>query len=157
MNRKFCAVIAFTVFVSLILCACGSEPAVSADLNALYEKLSSAEGMNELVSVPAEKGLIFFGIDPADCVQEITAICTDSLLADELWLIEAKDEAAAQRIEALAKQRLAQKGEELKSYLPEQYKAVEMAKLERRGTYVILLVSPAVDRLSALVNDSFNQ
>lgn len=155
MSRKLCTVIAAAVLFCLALSGCGKAAPVSADLNALYEKLISEEGMSEMISVPGEKGLVFFGIEPSDCVQEITAICADSLLADEIWLIEAKDEVIAQRIEELAKSRLVQKGEELKSYLPEQYRIVEAAKLERRGTYIILLVSPKAERLMELADSTF--
>ena len=130
------------------LCACGQESAAAPDMQERFEALQKAEGAPGMLQVPAEKCVFLYGIAQEDCKQQVVAICEDSLRADEYWLIEAVDAAAADRIEALAQTRLAQKADELESYLPEQYEVVKQAKLLRRGNCVILLVSPQAETLA---------
>ena len=132
------------------LCACGQENAAAPDMQERFAAIQALDQTPEMLVVPPEKCALLFGIEQEDCAQQVVAICADSLLADECWLIEAVDRAAADRIETLAKTRLEQKASELKSYLPEQYEVVKQAKLLRQGTCVILLVSPQADKLAGL-------
>ncbi len=139
--------------LALLIClaACGETAPAAPDMGGLFRQMTALEGMPEMLEVPPEKAVNFYGIAPEDCVQELTAVCRDSLRADELWLIEAVDEAAAERIAALAQARLEQKGSELESYSPEQYAVVQSAELIRSGNCVVLIVSPMADELAELV------
>ena len=136
----------------LVLPGCGSGDVSTAvpDMAQLYARLSAAEGVPDMVQVPNDKAEYLLGIVPSDCKQELAALCQNSLRADEFWLIEAVDAAAADRIEALARDRLAQKEEELRDYAPEEAKVVRAAKLLRRGNCVYLLVSPEAEALARL-------
>ena len=131
------------------LCACGQE-AAAPDMQERFAAINATEGAPEMAIVPAERYEFLYGIAPEDCVQAIVAVCADSLRADEYWLIEAADSAAADRIEALARTRLEQKAAELESYLPEQFQVVQQAQLLRQGNCVILLVSPLAETLAGL-------
>ena len=133
------------------LAGCGKPAADAPDFQAVYESMTAVSDMPDMVVVPNDKGEFLFGIAPEDCKQEILAICRDSLLADELWLIEARDKEAADRIEALAQNRLQQKAAELENYLPEQYQVVQQAQLSREGNCVVLLVSPRAKELAKLL------
>ncbi len=139
----------------LLLTGCGKAAEqvtpVVADPVELYEQMTKLDGMPEMFTVPGDKAYLLLGIDPEDCVVEITAICNDSLQADELWLIQAKDRDAAARIAELAKKRMDQKALELKEYLPEQYEVVQKGVVLEKGDTVILIISPFVDELTKLV------
>lgn len=135
----------------LCLAGCGQPAAEAPDFQAVYDSMTAVADMPDMVVVPNDKGEFLFGIAPGDCRQEIVAICQDSLLADELWLIEATDKEAADRIEALAQNRLQQKAAELENYLPEQYQVVQQAQLSREGNCVVLLVSPLAKELAKLL------
>ena len=135
----------------LCLAGCGKPAAEAPDFQAVYDSMTALTDMPGMVVVPNDKGEFLFGIAPGDCKQEIVAICQDSLLADELWLIEATDQEAADRIEALARNRLQQKAAELENYLPEQYQVVQQAQLSREGNCVVLLVSPLAKELAKLL------
>lgn len=132
------------------LCACGEDSPAAPDMQERFEALQQVEGTPEMMVVPPERCDFLFGIVQEDCAQQVVAICQDSLRADEYWLIEAVDSAAADRIEALAKTRLEQKAAELESYLPEQFEVVQQAQLLRQGNCVILLVSPQAEALAKL-------
>ena len=133
------------------LAGCGKPAAEAPDFQAVYDSMTAVADMPDMVVVPNDKGEFLFGIAPGDCKQEIVAICQDSLLADELWLIEATDKEAADRIEALAQNRLQQKAAELENYLPEQYQVVQQAQLSREGNCVVLLISPLAKELAKLL------
>ena len=81
----------------LCLAGCGKPAAEAPDFQAVYDSMTALTDMPDMVVVPNDKGEFLFGIAPGDCKQEIVAICQDSLLADELWLIEATDQEAADR------------------------------------------------------------
>ena len=148
--KKITATIAILLLLAA-LTACGAAETKAADMSEVYSRMTAAEGMPEMLVVPAEKAVTFFGIAQEDCAQAVTAICQDSLRADELWLVEAVDDAAAGRIAELAQARLDQKSSELKSYAPEQYEIVQSAKLIRDGRCVVLIVSPMADKLAELL------
>ena len=135
----------------LCLTSCGKPAAEAPDFQAVYDSMTALTDMPDMVVVPNDKGEFLFGIAPGDCKQEIVAICQDSLLADELWLIEATDQEAADRIEALAQNRVQQKAAELENYLPGQYQVVQQAQLSREGNCVVLLVSPLAKELAKLL------
>lgn len=129
-----------------------TEPEGPADLQALYDTL--AEKMPEMIQMDETTMLNFCGIAAEDCTQVAAAICADGLRTDEVWLIEAVDEAALARLKTLAETRLEMKGEESITYSPEQYAVVQKAQLITNGLYLALIVSPDVDTLAQIVNDT---
>lgn len=142
----------FTAVLVLSLCACGAAETAAIDVQNLYADMTALEGMPEMLAVPADKALTLLGLSPEDCAQSVTAICADSLRADEIWLVEAVDDAAADRIAKLAQTRLDQKAQELKDYLPEQYQVVQNGTLIVKGRLVALLISPQAEKLESLFN-----
>ena len=146
--KKILALVLCILMLSLTACG-GKESPKSADLSALYDNLTAS--MPQMLPMDEETMLNFQGIEIADCVQAKVAICAEGLRADEIWLIEAKDEAALEKIQALAEARIQAKGEETVSYNPEQYAVVQEAEVFTVGNYLFLLVSPDADTLKAEV------
>lgn len=137
------------------LAACGGEEKpkenakpVEMAVADIYTRLTEVIAMPEMLVVGDGMIVDFCGIEESDRKSAVVAICADSLKTDEIWVIEAVDEAAAERIVALAKSRLKKKGEESITYSPEQYAVVEKAQLLQNGNHVILLVSPDVDAMA---------
>ena len=140
------------MLVSLAACG-GSGDAASLDVNEAYAKLTQAAALPEMLELDAGLMLDYCGIKEADVTAAKVLICADSLRTDEIWLVQAKDAAAADNIEKLAEKRLTKKGEESITYSPEQYAVVEKAELLRQGNFVALIVSPDV----APMADAFRQ
>jgi hypothetical protein len=69
--------------------------------------------------------------------------------SDEIWLIEAKDEAALENLRQLAETRIQSKLDETVSYAPDQYVVVEKAQLLTNGLYLALFISPDVDAMKS--------
>lgn len=149
--RKRIAWILLAVLL-LNLAACGGEKAKSVDLNAVYEGFQ--ETLPEMMVLDEDLMMNLLGIPAEDCAQVVTAVCADGLAADEVWLIEAKDAQALERLKALAQNRLEAKAEETENYLPDQYVVVKQAQVVTQGNYLALLVSPQVDALKAAFEDA---
>lgn len=148
MKRAFAFVLALAMVLTMT--ACGGEKAEapkSADLAALYESFTAT--LPEMILMDGDTRVNFFGIEDADCTQVVTAVCADGLRTDEVWLIEAKDQTALDKLKGLAEARMAAKADETVSYSPDQYKIVEKGVILTEGLYLALLVSPDVDTLKA--------
>ena len=141
--------------LALSAAACGAkaEEPVDLDLNAMYD--SFGPYLPEMF-FPDEATLMdFMGIDVADCVQYKVALCAEGMEADEIWLIEAKDDAALEKLQQRAKTRIEAKLDEAANYVPDQYAVIEKAELVVIGRYIALLVSPDVDTLKATFEAAF--
>lgn len=146
MKKLISLILAAALLLSLAACG-GAEAGKSVDLNALYE--SYGEYLSDMILPDEETMLNFLGIEAADCAQYVVAICGDGMRTDEVWLIEAKDDAALERLVELAETRIQAKADETISYAPDQYEVVQEAELLTSGRYLALLVSPDVDAMKA--------
>ena len=146
MKKLTCLVLAAVLLLSLAACG-AKEEEKTVDLNALYE--SYGQYLPDMFTPDAETMLNFLGIDTADCTQAVVAICGDGMRADEVWLLQAKDEAALERLTELARTRIVAKEDETISYAPDQYEVVVKAELLTSGKYLALLVSPEVEAMKA--------
>ena len=135
--KKFLSLI---LILALILSACGKSPEKGVDLQPVFNSLT--ENMPEMLVLDETIRLNLLGINSADCRQVITAICADSVRADEIWLIQAKDTAALEKLTALAKTRVESQAEVCESYSPDQYAIVKEAELVTSGLYLALLIGP---------------
>ena len=146
--------IALTLILVLSLAACGgseSASSVKLDVAQVYEKLTQTATLPEMLELDESLMLDYCGIKAEDVKAAKVAICADSLRTDEIWVIDAKDAAAAKTIADLAQKRLTKKGEESITYSPEQYAVVEKAELIQTGNSLVLIVSPDVELLAAAV------
>ena len=150
MKRVLCLVLSLVMLLSLA--ACGGEAAKKVDLKALYDSCTAS--MTEMMPVEGTMRLDFMGIAEEDCAQVYTAFAQDGLLTDEIWLIEARDQQAMERLQKLAQSRLDAKAEETVTYSPEQYAVVEKGQIIREGLYLALLVSPNVEELQKQVTEA---
>ena len=139
------------IVMLLALTACGGKNAKQVNMDELYQQL--LETMPDMILIEdADMRLNLMGIRSEDCAQVVTAVCADGLRTDEVWLIEAKDAAALERIAEMAENHLFAKGEESITYSPEQYAVVQNAVTVTEGLYFAMLVSPDVDALKAVVD-----
>ena len=148
------------------LCACGAKEGpnhnttttetpsdVTVNLKDLYDECATK--MPEMIALDSEMMLNFCGINEADCKEVYVSICADSLRADEIWLIEAKDADALNRISQLASARLTAKEDESITYSPEQYAIVQKAEIITFGNYFALVVSPDVSTIKNIIVNAY--
>lgn len=125
----------------------GSTPVVL-DVQAVYEKMTNAAQLPEMLELDADQLLDFYGIKAEHVKKAVVVVCKNSLRVDEIWVIEAADSAAAQEVEKKAKDRIAYRDEETVSYSPEQNAVVKKAQILQQGNYIALIVSPDVEALA---------
>ena len=113
----------------------------------MYE--SYAAYLPEMFCPDADTMINFLGISTEDCKQYQIAICAEGMRADEVWLIEARDQTSLDKLRQLAQTRIEAKLDETVSYAPDQYAVVEKAELLTQGLYLALLISPDVGELKA--------
>ena len=149
MKKIISLILALTLVLSLAACGGSSkaEEPVSVDVAALYDSYS--QYMPDMFYPDDETLMNFLGINVEDCAKYKVAICAEGMRSDEIWLIEAKDEAALENLRQLAETRIQSKLEETVSYAPDQYVVVEKAQLLTNGLYLALFISPDVDALKA--------
>jgi len=153
MKKILTFLLALSLVLSMAACGGKAEEPASIDVNTLYE--SYGEYLPEMFYPDEATLLNFLGIDTADCVQYKVAICAEGMRADEIWLIEARDEAALETLRQMAENRIQAKLDETVSYVPDQYVIVEKAQLLVNGRYLALLISPDVDALKAEFEAAF--
>lgn len=146
-------IVALLLVAVLILAGCGGKEKV-ADMNmqSVYDRFEST--LPDMLVMDETMMLNFCGIEAELCAQAVVAVCSDGLRADEIWLIEAKDEAALAQLQSLAKSRLERKGEESITYSPEQYEIVQAAQTITAGNYLAVIVSPDAAALAELFNQA---
>ena len=146
MKKLICVLI--TVCLVLSLSACGKkEETASLDIDVLYE--SFQQYLPDMF-FPDEATLMnFLGISVDDCVRYKVAICAEGLRAYEVWLIEAKDDAALKKLEELAQVRIQSNLDETETYAPDQYLIVQKAEVLTNGRYLAFFISPDVESMKA--------
>lgn len=147
MKKVISLILVSALLLSLAACGGKKEEAVSLDVDALFESYS--QYLPDMFYPDEATMLNFLGINSEDCVRYKVAICAEGMRSDEVWLIEAKDEAALETLRQLAQTRIESKLEETVSYAPDQYVVVEKAQILTNGLYLALLISPDVDALKA--------
>jgi len=152
MKKFICMIIALCLLLGMA--ACGSkEQDVSLDVAALYEDYQ--QHLPEMFFPDEATLLNFLGIHAEDCVQYKVAICAEGLRADEVWRIEAKDDAALETLTNLANARIQSKLDETETYAPDQYLIVQQAVVLTQGRYLALFISPDVETLKASFEANF--
>ena len=143
-------ILLLTAVLLLSLGACGAS---SVDLGALYTECTGL--MVPMMPVEGDMRRDFLGIDPEDCAQIYTAFAEDGLLVDELWLIEAKNQEAYDRIRKLAESRIEAKCAETVNYSPEQYEVAKHGTIYDNGLYLSLVISSARDEVVRKIQAAF--
>lgn len=136
-----------------VFCACGNtaEPEFFS-IQTLYEDFSAS--LPEMLITEESMRESFLGVKSADCAQCICAISAEGLRADEIWLIEATDTDALDRLIALANNRLSAKKEEASFYSPDHFAICEDGRILTSGLYMALIVSPEADALEKAFLDA---
>jgi len=135
--------------IALLLGGCGGRPAPGqpVSLTDVYRQMEEQVGLPLMLEMTPELALDFYGIDTARCAQWVLRLAQDSLTADEVLLIEARDAAAAEEIHGYLQGRMEAKAAEAITYSPEQYAIIRRGHLLRDGLYLALIVSPDAEAL----------
>ena len=114
-----------------------------------YNAIIANADMPEMMRVDEDLLMDLYGIKAEQYKQVEVYLCFNSLRADEIWLIEAANADALAQLKQLAENRLTAKDEESLTYSPEQNAVVKKAHLATYGNYLVMIVTPNVDAVTA--------
>ena len=139
----------------LALPGCGGKKVQQADLQQVYDEIGNRTELPAMLTLNEQRIRNYYGIDPAACRQCILAVSDEGLRVDEIWLIEAADEKAAEALLAMARSRIEQVCAETKEYLPDQYAVAQNAQALRIGSSVALFLSPDAKEMAEIFTKAF--
>ena len=147
MKKMICVIVAVALMLGLTACGGEEKKEVAVDVASVYEGYE--QYLPEMFYPDEDTMLNFLGVSAEDCAQYKIAICSEGMRVDEVWLVEAKDDAAMQNLTELAQIRIQAKLDETETYAPDQFLIVQQAQVLTKGRYLALLISPEVEALKA--------
>ena len=148
MKKLICLMLILVLGVSLVACGGkeedngGANVPTNLNLAEMYNTITAGVTMPEMMELDSELLLDLYGIRPEYCNQAVVYLCANSLRADEIWLLEAKDAASMATLKEKMNARLDQKDAESITYDPEQNAIVKAAQVIEAGNYLVMIVSP---------------
>ena len=153
-KKKNSLALALISLVAVLATACTSAaPAAVVNPAEAYAAISAGVEMPEMMEIPSAIVLDYFGIQSADYSDAVFYICADSLLADEVVIVNAVDDDAAKRIKEKLDVRLNQKMVSAQGYSPEQYEIIRKCEVRVDGKTIAMLVSPDVENMTKIYEE----
>lgn len=139
MKRIFAMLLALTLFA--FTTGCGSTANVDIDVAALAAELAAADIFDDIVSdLPARVAPQYYSYDEADVVS--CALYQSTLAAaEEVFVAECTDHAAAERVMEACEGRVADQKASYENYVPAEIPKLDDALLMTVGSYVFFVVS----------------
>ncbi len=154
---KKCVCIIFAVFTAVLaMCACGEQPVVL-DAAALADQLANNISFDDQLS-EIEQNIItkIYDISPDDFIKAKVYGSTGAT-PEEIAVFEAKDDAAAGRIETALKERIENQKSSFKDYIPKEMPKLESPLLVIKGRCVILCISGHNDTAKNIINNAIKK
>ena len=153
--KKRLAVILSILVMAVIFVSCGGESLtidVEVAADALHANITYEDDMKELDS--SMLGTTYPELKAEDVVKS-KVYTSLAATTEEIAVFEAKDAAAADRIEAAMKARVTAQKELYESYAPEEAARVQKAVIVKKGNYVLFCVAGDPAKAEAEINKLF--
>lgn len=153
MKQRTIALI-LSLLLVLGLTACGGKE-VAVDLTDVRGAMLEVQAPEEpwMLETDALKNL--YGIEADDVQQSASYVTMSGTFPDEIVLVQAVDEKAAERIQSALEARLSEVMVQSQSYDPDNYAAAQKCTVTVNGTYVALILSPEQESLRAVYDEYF--
>ena len=115
----------------------------------IYAAITETIALPELVELPEELFIYSYGIEPEWFDSAVSYSCLDSMKPDEIVIIRAVDEEAANNVRKKLKTRLAYKIKSAENYLPETVPILNNGVVRQDGLIVSMIVS---GEITAIIN-----
>ena len=134
------------------LCACGGGgEAKEIDLDALAAELTACEAFTDILSQPADGvAARLYGFEDGDVVKCVMYTGTGAT-AEEIFLAQAADGAAAAALKTACEQRVENQKLAFRSYAPAEVEKLDNAVIMTSGNYVVLVVSADAAAVRSIV------
>lgn len=147
-----------TVLLIVGLSGCGKTADNTANLvlSEVRTAMIDAQGTEEAYLLDTNALLNLYGIHEEDVAQSASYVTMSGTFPDEIILVEAVDEDAAERIAASLETRLNEVMIQSETYDPDNYKAAQACKVETNGLYISLILSPNQASLTEIYQGYFS-
>ena len=151
------ALVSLVLSLVLFLSACGSQNATlkpGLDLSSLGQQLMTQVEFKDTDLKPLDDKIWNRYIDQVDSswLNNHLVIAGGGMVAEEICLFEAVDEAKAQEVEKAMKERYAYLKTSFGNYTPEELKNLEAPVLKRVGPYVFSVISAQNEKVESVIN-----
>lgn len=146
--KRIIMILTAAVLIVLLCAACSG--AKSVDLKAVLNDVNASYGLTDLKQIEDTDGLNrYYQIEADDVKQFAAEIGSSSTDYNEIVLIEAMDQTAADAIKKQLELRLRNQLSNAKSYAAEQVSMVEACKVKDSGNFVYLVIGDKHDDICA--------
>ncbi len=153
--KKFLSIVLVLATV-LAFAACGKkavEP--TAALINIYNEIAKTISMDyEKFELSADDMIDYYGIESAK-ISELVAVQDACGYKDEIVMIKAVDEAAAQEIASLLNEHIDYQKESMQNYDAAQFEILGKSKVDVKGQYVAMFISSSQDKMLEIYNSYF--
>ncbi len=142
------------VMALMSLCACGAKEEAPAELDvaALAQALYEADIYDDILSeIPVQAAPVFYGYEESQ-VLACALYQSTAAAAEEVFVAECADAAAAATVKAGAEARIQSQIASYENYVPAEVPKLEAAILEVAGNYVVFSVSADAAAAQAIID-----
>ena len=125
---------------------------INTSLKTVYEQMATSALLPEMTSEDSST----YGFDSSDYSDAVFYKSSDDSLPDEVVLVTANDEEAAEKIEEMLYTRLDEKAENAKNSSKQQYAIITACSVERNGNNLALIISAKAEQLTNSYLENIN-
>jgi hypothetical protein len=143
---KHLALAVISLFLALAFAGCGgtgNRSGEALDMRGLAEALVGGIAFDDRMEEASDDAFYaLYAVDPADeSVADFVFYASTGATAEEVSVIEARDEESAQAVMEFARARIASQKSEFENYAPEEMAKLNDPVLVRAGKYIVLCLS----------------
>lgn len=148
--------IVIVLVVSIIIIFSNKNENVNIDIEKLAEELVNSKNFNDNLSeVDKETIIDKYGFNN-DSVSNIISYMGSGATAEEILIIEAKDKNKINEIKNIIEEKVKEKEESFRNYLPNEVYKIENSNIECKDKYIILCISNDSEKSLGIIKKYFN-
>lgn len=141
--------------IMLICSACGASSEKNVELAPLMEEILAVAPIDDVLVLGESDMLDFYGIKAEQMKQFSAALNMNGISAQEIVLIQATDNAAAQEITAKLSNRLSARMAESENYLPDEFAIISACEVSQSGSYCRMIIHANAKEAITIYNNAF--
>lgn len=131
----------FSLLICFLISGCSKQAIDLPEPDVLYSAVAEASDLSEMIEFTPEELLNIIGIDPVDYLSYAAYQASWGMSPDEIIIVRAVDETAANNIEEKLNSRVESKRKSFEVYLTENLPIVNKAVVRRDGITVAMLIT----------------
>lgn len=148
---KYGTIVAILVFMLLMMIYNSGSTKPFKEVASAVEASIDKEG---LVRQDAQALKRYYGLNSADYEGVLFYSSEFSISAEEILLIEVKNEQQVQSVRDALEERIEKRRDAFDGYAPEQVQLLDEARIQVRGNYIFLAVAPQAETYNTVFSES---